>query len=208
MLLTDAKRPYVGTQRAQAAYLGAQRLARLRMNYARNPSLEGGNNGHWNIGGSPTATLRTDGGAFGADYMRLVQATTAAISLTMNPAHRVPVLAGEVWTMSAYVRGTPGQNVVMRRALTNGGNLNGSQHPVTSATEWTRVAHTFTMPANDLLGLDVLRLTTATGGHTLDIDGLLLEKVGAVLPYFDGSSPRAEWTGTPNASASTLWAAG
>jgi len=27
-------------------------------------------------------------------------------------------------------------------------------------------------------------------------------------PYFDGDTARAEWTGTPNASPSTLWSAG
>lgn len=192
-------------ERLQAAYLGPDRLARLRTNRLPNPSFEGASpNYAWSAGASPTVSTLS-GGVFGGQFRRLTKTVAGAVSLTHSGALAdIPVLAGEVWTISAYVRGTPGMQAQMRMSYDSGTTL-GTPITLTSATEWVRISMTREQPSDNIMRVHVLSPGTTSVGDVLDIDAVLAERTPDLLPYFDGETPNAEWTGPENASPSTLW---
>jgi len=150
---------------------------------------------------------------FGSSSLKVTHPTvagTSGVAYTEKPA----IAAGETATLSVYVFSTiPLATFILgfswytaADALIStvmSGNL------VVPANIWTRQSVTLVAPATAAYGTP--KTTTNTTSYattdTLWFDGMLLEKSPTLNPYFDGSSGGA-WTGTPNASTSTLYLAG
>ncbi len=145
--------------------------------------------------------------------------------------HRLAVAAGDVITMSGYVRvsrqanvnadaylyDSSGANVVPAGWADSRVNNNGAPSPgvgggfVPAAPGvWTRIATTFTVPAG-VAGIAVVLDRDSQGsngaqdwqvGDTFDATSLMVTKGSTLYNYAEGNSPGWNWTGTPNASTS------
>lgn len=119
----------------------------------------------------------------------------------------VPTVAGEVWTLSGYVRtNASGKTAYARINWAGGGTANGTSVLLTPNV-WTRVTLTATVPAGKTGFKPVIDIQ-ATGtlwapGNYLDGTGLMLTKTSTLINYFDGNTPGAVWNGTVNDSTST-----
>jgi len=130
----------------------------------------------------------------------------------------VVVVAGDAWTVTAYVRASAAVNVAVRiswRDATGTYISSDDGEPVDlEPNEWTRVAATFVAPVG--AARMCIAVDTATGdddfpaGLTLDGTGLLVEATAAVLPYFDpaigvdDADATVEWSGDENESPSEM----
>lgn len=130
----------------------------------------------------------------------------------------IPVLAGEVFTASSYLRTSAASKTAnpwfaffdSAGATVAPGRINGANVSLT-ANVWTRLSQTITVPATAAFMIFCTDIN-ATGtpwavGNTLDGTGLLIEKNPSLASYFDGATAPAgdfvySWTGTANASAS------
>ncbi len=78
----------------------------------------------------------------------------------------------------------------------------------TAFDQWVRLAHAFTATGTShtfsVLAADP-PVTTAYGA-AFYVDACLAEQANSVLPYFDGDTPGASWSGTTELSTSTLLA--
>lgn len=149
-----------------------------------------------------------------------VIASSYAVGInTWSVAERVPVVAGEVWTLSSYVKASVaftsliGVGFYDAANVKIGATINGAVFSGGAGT-WVRPGITVTVPAGATnMGISNLSVSVATGvcvgGEIAWMTDALIEKVGAVLPFFSGaynldSDFTAAWTGTVNLSASTL----
>lgn len=176
--------------------------------------------------GSSAATPATfsrevTGGGIVPSFDRLTFPAGAApaggsLMLAAIEANRPAVAVGDMIAASWYVRSSIAQQVRPRiQWLTsstagNAGSSTGATLTLVPNT-WTRVSITGTAPAGSTharADLDVGGTTIAwPEGSTLDAQALLIERHGAVLPWFDGSTAAAgdftySWSGTVGASVS------
>jgi hypothetical protein len=179
--------------------------AEARRNLHPNPSLET-DLATWF--GSGTLTRRTDGGYVGAAYGRVVAADASLFSATSSSA--IPVTPGEVYTISAFVRGVGPARTIRMRARFSGGPASINGDPVPIPADWTRISQTFTVPAGaTALNVDIMVPVAGTGGDYFDFDAVMAEKSDVLGGYFDGSFAaddlnRYSWAGTVNNSVSIL----
>lgn len=140
---------------------------------------------------------------------------------TSGAAIQQPVVAGEVVTLSIYVRSSVATTYALSAKTHDGaGNWIGSGTSGTAvavaANTWTRLSVTVTVPAGGLYLAASVRNTVSTTfptGSTLDLTGILVMRSAFVLDYFDGTTKtgrwnhadfRVTWVGTANSSQSTL----
>lgn len=130
----------------------------------------------------------------------------------------IPVVAGEAWTLSVYVKPDIADQVRLNIAWLSGTNfpadtvaLSQGTYTAASGGSWTRISVSGIAPSGaSLLAFQFTSQSTSYAVDTgIKLSGYLAEKTSVVLPYFDGSqTPDADlmpaWTGTPNASASIL----
>lgn len=233
-LTSAARRAYYGGARLAAAYLGATRLAHQRTNRALDPrALSAGSTGEYQQRWGWTRSFVAKGGPSGgpASFARIVTGTGSVGGVrgfdiygngdgtpgTSGSWLAQPVVAGRSYTFSAWARashvGTANNSYIVARIHDGAGAWATafSSFAVTAlgAASWVRSSCTFTAGASGFAvfraAIDSTRWSTT---DAFDLTGLLLEDSASLGPYFDGSTPRAEWTGTANASTSTLWDAG
>lgn len=169
-------------------------------NYCTNPVAAVDTVG-WTVNGAGSSASRQVGVTpLGDTFMRLVRGST-------NSELRGPYVvsaAGEVWTISAWVRGTPG--VPASLALVNWYSGTGNAAVNFTLTDtWVRVSATGPAVVDDGHPNRTMfvRFTGGTAGDVLEVVGMQAEKSPFPTPYFDGSTANCAWTGTPNASTST-----
>ncbi|CAL8980370.1 hypothetical protein PROP_03144 [Propionicimonas sp. T2.31MG-18] len=205
--------------------------AEVRRNYATipNPTSTTGwitNNGTLYV----SSYDATGGRRAGTGARKLTRAATspsatiasvyAAGLSAWSVAQRVPVTAGEVWTVSSYSKASvafttsvavlffDASNVQVGSAMTGSSEAG-------SAGGWARPSVTVTVPSGATnMGISAQLVSTqsgvTSGGEAVWMTDALYEKVSSVDAYFDGSySPDADdlipsWTGTANASPSIL----
>lgn len=180
----------------------------VRTNLCPNPSFETNVTG-WAAAGSGGALARVVGTArYGTAYASTT-ATAAGECRIVQTSGLAVVAAGQVWTLSAWVRGTVGRSVAMRAAY-QPSNATVLGPAVVMTGDWQRVTLTVTVPASQtaLSAAVVMDAAGVVAGAFLDVDGVLVEQAPAAGDYFDGSMAsglglRYAWTGTPHASAST-----
>lgn len=208
--LLDAARVYVDGQWVQAAYLGQDRLARVRTNLQPTPRLQAAS-GWLSILSAPA--WGTWEGGFGAVLRRTstgsarsgIQSQNALGSVGAFPTG-VPMTIGVDAARGPLMLG----GVTLRVMLFDGGT---TQRAVAStpALLASRQRYTITLTPNGVWNRLYLDFMDAAGNAD-DIAGYLdrltIEVGSSGGSYFDGDTDRAEWTGTPSASPSTLWSAG
>jgi len=179
----------------------------VRQNGAPNPSFEASLTGWTAAGtGAPTVT-RQPGGYIGSWYARMV-ATVAAGTLVLAESATRATTSGLPWTISAYVRGTPGRTV-QARAYWGPAGVAVLGSAVTLTGEWQRVHVTAVAPAGatSVAAGVVVAGTGVSVGTWCDVDCVLVEQTSALAPYFDGALPDPvggdyAWSGTAHASTS------
>ena len=199
----------------------------VRRNHAPNPrAISTGTAWSERHGGGGTATLtyKTTSSAMAGGTIptfveaeRTADATTSSNWLRVSQFLSTVVTApGEIWTLSAWVRSNVAGRVGVTLAFMNstGGYAvnEASQTVETTGNIWHRVSVTVTAAA----GAERVRIegsmSNSVTGNQIKATGFVLERVGVELPYFDGGTPgpdpdfEAAWTGTENASPSTLTA--
>lgn len=119
-------------------------------------------------------------------------------------------VANQAYTWSAYVKAPVGKTFdveIEERTATE--NVQTVFTTFTGTGNWERVNRTITFGATGEL-VRVKIVNDNSVGSTLYIDSELFEPTAAMLDYFDGSNVSSNsdltvaWTGTPNASTSTL----
>lgn len=116
---------------------------------------------------------------------------------------------GEVWTCSAWVKGTAGKTQAMALQFFDAANalittVVGAAF--TLSTGWQRIVRTATTPAGTAKIRVSLRKPSTADQGAFDVwwDAVQMERKSYATTYADGSlGPGYEWTGAPHASAST-----
>jgi hypothetical protein len=193
-----------------------------RTNLVLNPSIETAITG-WENALSTTVTRITTDANFGLACGQGVTTATAnsRVRITANATYRIPVVAGQVLTASAYVKNTSGTRNLRTQlrfyATATTTTLlqatNGTA--TTNPTDWTRVSVTATAPTNALFAdMTIDAFTTGNIGDIYLFDNALIEYGNTLGTYFDGDYQPANtsttkffnnrWTNTPNNSTSTI----
>ena len=146
--------------------------------------------------------------------------TPAASSPTANKG--LPVTPGATYTISAYMYSTKAGSVQASYRFFAGTTWTAaatdSAAVALSASTWTRVSFTFTVPAGAMYMVAAWRIPASITWATTDqirITAMLLEDGSTLAPFFDGDgidasvpSPKSSrWEGAANASRSLLYAA-
>jgi hypothetical protein len=214
MVLIDT-RP--GQQSVREAW-EAGTLAERRRNLASDPSMTVV--GSW--GGSLSLLISTAWAAVGTTSLRLIPVTGtsdtyaqqgggADFPLGMQPGRTYTISA--TCYLPAAQTGTPHARArtVSVFVTTDGSTFTdyvGTQIPNTAGGQG-RSSVTVTIPPNATGVLVRLYNGSGVAGEAVHWDALLVEETATVGDYFDGDTPDTgdvvhEWTGAPNASASTL----
>lgn len=167
-------------------------------------------------GSSATTGWFATGGALTnpGGYLRNTISTTTGTRNIQNPNGTTqPAVPSKQYTVTAQARSnTAGLEVrILAQFYTSGGVATGSLSVgaylnVSGGTFLTLPAVTLTAPADAayLLLRVVAGAQASIVGDTLDVRHWLIEQAAAADTYFDGSSSGASWTGTADASSSTL----
>jgi hypothetical protein len=140
--------------------------------------------------GTKSAMATASGSA--TTYVMYVSGGAASVSYT----------AGQTYTLSFYVKRPvdAGGAVQLLDSSNNGIGLTVDIN--TTNFGWQRVSYTWaqgtgTSPAG-------IQVATSKNGTSVYLDAILIENTGSAGVYFDGSTSGASWSGTANASTSTL----
>jgi hypothetical protein len=151
-----------------------------------------------------------------------------SFSLSNSGTSGYPVSPGDIHTVSFYFRHSwtdfnlSGPQI--NRLYFNYFNSSGTQIQSTYVTEfpkigpntWIRISDTSTAPANaaylEVIHIYYSGVNAVSVNGTLDVTGQLVEKIGSLDEYFDGTNNRYDskynavsaWTGTTNSSTSTV----
>lgn len=116
-----------------------------------------------------------------------IAATTGGLYFTGDTTlPYIPVVAGQQYTVSAYLRSNVAKSVGFNVQHAGGATSTG---PVTNlvANTWTRVSFTYTAPAGATRAGPYWYSTVAWAvGNTLDATGVLFEAGGTLRDWFDG----------------------
>jgi hypothetical protein len=171
-------------------------------------------------GANVTISQSTSYAKYGSNSLKGVVATTGTNRYIDFLNTAVPIISGQTYTYSCWVylptTNTADISLTLQAYPWNatgfGAGINLNTQTVTRGT-WTRFSGTFTpvnagggTPATSCL-FRVINTASWAAGQEIYIDGALLEQSNTLGDYFDGSTTiplGAAWTGTANASSSTL----
>jgi len=193
-----------------------------RTNLVVNPSLETDISG-WETISSPSVTRITTDSYIGNSCARVLINTPSASGARIDntSAYRIPVVAGQTLSASAYMKNQSGSrnlrisirfyysSTTLDVLQSNTGTI------LTNPTNWTRSSVTATAPSNAFWAdVSISATTTGLATDAYLFDSVLVEKSATVQTYFDGSYlptntatqafANNTWTGTANASTSTI----
>lgn len=190
-----------------------------RTNLVPNPSFEVSTSGWTSMGGSPTRV--TSDSVFGSACLQMSYGgagTTAGIQT--NSAVYIPVVAGEIYRYSAYVKrsvntGTVAMNIMWINDL-NQLVQDGSHLTIAPTNTWTRYSLSQVAPVGATKAYVRVYQSSGEGGGstatTIYVDGIMLEKSTTLNPYFDAyyadSSYKAintAWNGVEEQSSSSVY---
>ena len=185
----------------------------INTNLSINPSFEANLTG-WNIANSPTSIgITTEQSYSGTSSIKVTQGTASWFIFTPAGTSGVPVTAGSIYSLSAYVRSSTASEdfQVFIRWYNSSGTLitdSTGSTGASSTTIWTRLSVSATAPVGAAYAsLRVRKIATGTSGLFHYIDAVLFEKSNTPSGYFDGSSVDTTnidylWSGTINYSSS------
>jgi hypothetical protein len=197
-----------------------------RVNYAWDP--RGTTGSQWDVdgtGGSSYGEILVTGASDGPviagtttdTYVRYNAINGGALGTTSfeYEALHVPTEAFEIGddvTVSIYVRASAAlasPTVYLSQQVNgaDGADVVGAAQAALVPNVWTRLSETLTLTAY-ADGINVAGLqfpgNTIANGTNIDVGYVLIERVGALDTYFDGSFATGQWQGTENASISVL----
>lgn len=111
--------------------------------------------------------------------------------------------SGEQLTFVTNVRSSRGMNVVRQYYGSSGWVANDGTQALASG-EWTSVRRTVTSVTSNQRAAFATSIGQVQPGDIIDIDNHMVVKGSYTGDYFDGNSQNAVWTGSPNASTSSL----
>lgn len=177
----------------------------IRTNLVKNPSFEVNTTG-WTTNATSSAIRSTAQSYSGTASFRLTYNGGGAGGVFTN----CDVIGGREYTFSIYVR----ENNTTRSHIANfqcydAGNVNVGNFSGTSTScvsgQWTRVSITATVPETTTrITVSCYTAAATISGNTAHFDAALMEESGSVGSYFDGSTQNAIWSGTANASVSSI----
>lgn len=206
----------------------------IQTNYVKNPSFETDAATWLSLGAGLTITSISDvtakaGVKIGRQSGNLTNGSTANLSAfdntnsttivaTTAPARQSDNAYARVWVRSSASLGATGKIELRIEGVasnfTGAGGVAVATITNPTAGTWYELtgALALTALASDLIAVYLQVKTTNNSGATItglniDVDGALLTKVATtstVIPYFDGTSTDAAWTGTAHASFSVL----
>jgi hypothetical protein len=180
-----------------------------RTNLVPNPSFETNTTG-WVAASLSLLRVTTDS-FVGSASMQMTSTSNVALDARTAYDPNTLVIAGQVYTASAYLKNTAGNNrshSIQIRWFNSGGAListSSTTIAINVGSPWTRVSVTGSAPVG-AVNADVAILTQATNPSTTNValvDGVMLEQSSTAGTYFDGSTVGYAWNGTPNASTSS-----
>jgi hypothetical protein len=165
-------------------------------NLLLNPSFEVDTFG-WNAwGGATTLVQSVDYAKYGT-YSGKVTTDTGP---TDGAHFNIPVVPGNTYTFSIWVRPTTDVPIKLQAHNYPAGNIFVGDATVCLANEWTRVEMTHTVVSGDNNCFFIVALDGVFTPKTLYIDGGQIEVASEATEYVDGDQTYGKWTGTPNNS--------
>jgi hypothetical protein len=150
----------------------------------------------------------TTGGGWGSSVI-----TGGIVTGAQTYSPNVAAKAGDLWTVSLDLIAPAGAAFTGTLAVgsTVGGSFNGPTAPTAfnvPAGQTQRISNTYALNSN-ADGVRLLLNGMSPINSTARIDRVLMEKTGAVKPYFDGATAQvspytASWVGAANASNSII----
>jgi hypothetical protein len=196
-----------------------------RTNLVTNPNFETNTTGWIAVGtGTTISRITTDAysGSACAQVNKGAVANGRIAGLASSAGVRIPVTAGQPYSISAYVKVPTGQPSCSLRIRTTEWRVDGTRNPdqvssttVVSDTDgWVRLsfADTPTAGATPTVTMTMDVEETTTSAKVYLVDAALFEQSSTLLPYFDGTYADTytgytltsqQWNGTANASTST-----
>lgn len=194
-----------------------------RTNLATNPSAQTNTTNYAALpgtGGAAAISRPTTGGKMGGAYPRVTWSTAGTGgSAGLVYTEPLPAELGKPLSASAWLRSSVSKRVALLVRFRNGTTVQTGQGAIVTsyvqlaANTWTEYKVEGLVSTGTATNVQVYALVhnsdTNAVGHTLDMDGVLIESAGTLRgPYFDGDTPDDTnylygWTGTANASTST-----
>lgn len=186
--------------------------ATTRTNIMTNPSFESA--AAWTVGQTGTVTNTSvtlnspDMALFGTHSAKLVEGNGSAGHMYLHVTS-IPITPGATYSASFYVYLTNYTSGGISLIIDdNAFNRIFTGPSTTTASQWVRLAGTFTVPITGTPdGNNKIQFIIDTGGvplFTAYVDAAMLEVSPGVGSYFDGSFGGASWTSTPNGSTSVM----
>jgi hypothetical protein len=183
----------------------------VRTNQIRNPSFET-NASFWSTFNSTLARITTDSVVGTACGEFTLTAGTNGQIYTSYTWAVTPLLPyrGSLW--ARIPTPSASASVTVRISFYNAGLVSVGNFDttflLTSGADWQRISSSGIAPATAAIAtMTFYRPGTNIVGDKIRVDGFLYEQSSTLNDYFDGSTVSpigAAWTGTPNASTSTL----
>jgi phage-related protein len=191
-----------------------------RTNLITNPSFEVDTAGWSVVGTAGTISRNTTDGIVGSSSAKnTVTGTGSAGVMTYFVGLVEGITPGITYTFSAYIKSSVSRStIIYMNFLDASNNLSGQAQSIptwSSTSAWTRISTTLIAPATTVKLHTYVGFLGALAGETHSMDAALLEVSSTLNPYFDGtnyssipeaypSSILTTWTGTANASTSTI----
>jgi len=185
----------------------------LRTNLITNPSFETNTTG-WTTLGTMSIARTTSTACVGSASAQLTNGSGASF-LSAYPSSRIPVVNGETYTFSYYIKNSTStaqwQATISGFDVSSGGTRVAFQDGgfnTINTSAWIRLFVTWTIPAGvTYIEPKIQNGSGETAGGVAFVDAVLLEKSATLTNYFDGYSalePNVSysWSGSANASTS------
>jgi len=168
----------------------------------------------WTSKTNCTSAVSTTQVYVGTQSLAVIATASGAVAITTTSGTGgVPVTASTAYNFSAYIRtsATPRAVTPVIVWYTSAGAVISSSlgTPVTDGFSWLRANVQATSPSNAAFCAVQLAYASEAASEVHYIDAALLEKTTILGPFFDGSFTSGggvayAWTGTANASTSTM----
>ena len=184
-------------------------LVTTRTNLIANPSAEIDAIGWGNLGWAVSRDITTF--YTGAACFKVTSAAVAAIGTTCFSDYALGLVAGEICTMSMWVKSPTARTVGARIQWDNAAGTaaigaSDSASILLVPNVWTRISVTAACMAGSDKARAILLSDSTTIGDVVYFDAVLFEKSPTLNPYFDGSTAAGDftyaWSGIANASTS------
>jgi hypothetical protein len=213
--------PIAAVPNAVSSYSSSAPASRTtRTNLVTNPSFEVDTTG-WAGNGVATLSRDTSLAQFGASSVKVTLGNASFNGLAGT--YFIPVEFGKTYALSLYAYiafGKPDGLHYLTVGLSSNGTSVNQAYSDTSVTlaagaGWTRLSRTFSPESTTTHAAIFFTRPGAAAGAEIYLDGVLFEQSSTVGAYFDGttyqtipeaypSSILTAWTGTANASTSTI----